>query len=179
MEARDKLTKSFEDYMISVSGQIDKILFKAQEAHTSLETIKNKFETIQELNFKGKHISQARIDELKYGSFRSRLFCPDKLGTVKHERNLKVLDGFIDFVTRASQNINDVIIKLQLLKNDAEDLKQTGTLLEEFPHMSVNKHKQLLTAALKRLTESKEKFEGKMQQANQQNEIDENQSFQS
>jgi hypothetical protein len=92
---RVKLTKSFDDYRTSISRQIDTILITAQQASLSLESIKNKFETIQELNFKGKYISQTRIDELNHGSFWSRLFDEGKLGVVKHERNLKVLGGFI------------------------------------------------------------------------------------
>jgi hypothetical protein len=170
MEVRDKLTKSFGVYMTSVSEQIDKILFKAQDAYMSLETIKNKLETIQELTFKGRHISQARIDELKHGSYWSWLFDEGKLGIVKHERNLKLLDGFINFVNAASNNVNDVIIQLKIFRHNAEDLKQTGTLLEESPHMSISKHKQLLEASLKRLIESKEKFEEKKQLANRQTE---------
>ncbi|CAF2102595.1 unnamed protein product [Rotaria magnacalcarata] len=68
VEARNKLTKSFEDYMTSTTEQIDTVLFKAQEASMSLESIKDKLETIEELNFKGKHISQTAIDELEHGS---------------------------------------------------------------------------------------------------------------
>lgn len=165
------LTKSFEEYIARVTEQIDKILFKAQQAHTSLESIKGKLETIQELNFKGKHISQTRIDELKHGSFWSWLFDEGKLGIVKHERNLKTLDGFIDFVNTAFNNVNDVIIKLKQFKTDAEDLKETGVLLESIPHTSIDRHVQLIKAALKRLTEAKEKFEGKVQQSNVEDEI--------
>jgi hypothetical protein len=172
MEATNMLTKSFETYMTSVGAETDKILFKAQQAHMSLEMIKDKLETIQELSFKGKFIAQAKIDELKHGPFWSWLFSEGKLGIVKNERNLKTLDGFINFVTIASNNVNDVIIKLKMFKVDAEDLKQTITLHEELPHISINKHAQLLEAALERLTESKEKFEGKLQKANEPNELE-------
>ncbi len=166
------LTESFENYMASVAEQTDKILLKAQQAHMSLEVIKEKLETIQELSFKGKYISQARIDELKHGPFWSWLFDEGKLGILKHERSLKTLNEFIRFVTTASINVNDMIIKLKIFKADAEDLKQSITLLEELPHISVNRHAQLLEAALKRLTESKEKFDGKLQKANQQVEFE-------
>lgn len=171
MQVKDMLTESFNNYMVSIVEQTDRILYKAQQAHMSLESIKDKLETIQALNFKGKHISEKRIDQLKHGSFWSRLFDEGTLGIAKHERNLKVLDGFINFVTTASNNVNDVIIKLKIFRSDAEELKKTSAQLEILPDISVNKHSQLLEAALKRLTKSKEKFEEKIEQAGQQNEI--------
>ncbi|CAF3619854.1 unnamed protein product [Rotaria socialis] len=134
----------------------------------SLESIKDKLETIEELNFKGKHISQTAIDELEHGSIWSWLRSEGKLDIVKHERNLKVLNGFSDFVNVALTATHDTIIKLKIFKNDAEELKKTGVLLENLPHMSANRHIQILEAALKRLLESKEKFEGHIQQANKQ-----------
>ena len=171
MKIRDEFTKLFEDYSVSVTEQIDKILINAQQASMSLESIKNKLETIQELNFKGKYLAQTRIDDLQNGSLWSRLFDEGQRGIVRNQRNLQTLDGSIDFVTLASNNVNDVILKLKGFKVDAVGLQHTASLLEELPHMSVKKHVQLLQAALKRLTESKGKFEGKIERANQENEI--------
>ena len=167
MEARNILSESFQDYIMKVSKQIDQILFKAQEASTSLHRINDKLDTIQETTFKGKYMSQTRIDQLQNGSFWSRLFDEGEIGLVKQQRNLRILDQFSDFVSIASKNVNDFIIKLKMFKADAEDLKETTSSLEVLPHSSINKHTQLLEAALKRLTQSKQKFEEKMEKANQ------------
>lgn len=172
MEVNNTLATSFKDYTASIAKQTDKILEKAQKAHESLESIKVKLEIIQELNFKGKRMSQKRIDELKYGSFWRRLFNQGKLSIVKHEGNLKTLDGLINFVTVASNNVNDIIIKLKHFKADTEDLKQTGVLLETLPHISINRHAQLLRAALKRLSDSKEKFDGRRRGIDEEKEIE-------
>lgn len=169
MEIENKLTVSFNDYMASITAQTDKILMQAQQTHKALESIKVKLETIQEINFKGKHISQKRINELKHGSFWSRIFDEGDLGIIKSEQNLKILDGLINFVGVASNNVNDVIIKLKLFKGDAEDLKQTAVQLETLPHISITKHAQFLASALTRLTDLKEKFEDKQQRIGQQN----------
>lgn len=101
----DSLTESFEEYTNVINRQVDKILIKAEEAHLSLERITNKLETIQELNYKGKQISQTRLDQLEHGSIWARLNDEGSLGIVKHRRNIETLNGFIGFTKKRHQRI--------------------------------------------------------------------------
>jgi len=171
-DIQNALSKSCDEYLATVSTQADKILEKAQRAYQGLQTIENKLETLQELSYKGQQISQQKIDKAEHRSFWSRLVDNGQLDIVKNKRNLKILEGFSNYIKKASDGLNDIIIKLQYFRKNAEDLKTTGIMFEQLPHIPIKRHQELLDAAIKRLRDSKQKLSGKMEQQQQIDEDD-------
>jgi hypothetical protein len=164
MEQIARLTTSFQNYMTSMNEEVDEVLTTTQEAHLSLNRIIEKLKTIQEINFKGRKIDQVRLDELKHGSFLSRLFDEGELGIKKYQSNLNTLDEFVSFINSASNNIGDMIIKLKLFKGDATNLKRMTITLNEVTVKFISEHAELLQSALDRLTQANKAFEGKLEE---------------
>ncbi|UJR11370.1 hypothetical protein I4U23_015550 [Adineta vaga] len=167
MKDQTTLDTSFNRYMERTNTEIDKILEQAQQAHMSLKSTENKLETIQQINAKGKSISEKRVNELQYGSWWSRLFDEGQLGIVKHQRNIKTLGDFSDFITKTLNNIGEIIIKLRTFKHDATHLKETIAIIDEFPVKSIGEHAALLELALEQLTQSKDIFAKRIESAKQ------------
>ena len=161
------LTKPLDEYTKALNEQLDKVIEEAQEAYRSLEFMSSKLETIQNLIYNEKYISQSRINVLRNGTHRSWFSDGRELDIAKNQHNIETLDGIIRVTRIASQNINEIILKLKLFKAEATSLKGTTVPLHSSRRNSLERDIQIIEATLKRLTQSKQILEGKIVRSSQ------------
>jgi hypothetical protein len=168
MKSTDAPIQSFNDYTNVIKGQIDNVLLEAQRFQTTLSLIISKIETIQELIKKGKQISDLELDQLLKDSFWTWIFGKDVVNIRKHQRNIKTLDEFNAFIRKLSKNTADIITKLLKFKSNATNLKITAAELHTLQYKSPERQLAIIKASLNRLVQSKETFEKRMEEENQE-----------
>lgn len=162
METTALATVAFDNYIDVINDQLDRTLLKAQAFDETLQLIISKIETIQDLIKKGKQINDESLDRLLQDSFWTWLFGKDVVSIRKHQRNIKTLTEFNDFIRKLSSNVGDIIGKLLQFKNGATDLKETAADLKTSQYKSPERQLKIIAASLKRLDQTKQAFEKKL-----------------
>ncbi|CAF4053120.1 unnamed protein product [Adineta steineri] len=168
MKTTDLATHTFNDYTDAINEQIDKVLIKAQEFDATLNWIISKIETIQNLIKKGKQISDTELDQLLKDSFWAWLFGKDVVSIRKHQRNIKTLKEFNDFIRELSKNIAGIITDLKRFKSHATDTKETAAQLHTLQYKSPERQLAIIKASLNRLAQARQAFEKRMVEENRE-----------
>ena len=168
MKTTDLAIQAVDIYTNVMNKQIDNVLFKAQEFHTTLDLITGKIGIAQELAKKGKQIDDLELDHLLEDSFWSWIFGKDIVNIRKHQRNIKKLDEFNTFIRKLSDNTSEIITKLLKFKHSATNFKETAAEIHTLQYKSPERQLQIIKASFNRLAQAKQAFERKMEQENRE-----------
>ena len=166
MEKTDSAIGIFDDYTSRINTQIDNALLKTQDFDTTLKLIIGKIEMLQDLVKKGKRVSDLELDQLLMDSWWTWIFGKDVASIRKHQRNIKTLDEFNDFIRKLSKNIGETIKNLLLFKASATNVKEAAAELYTLPYKSPEKQLKIVKASINRLDQAKRAFEKKLEQRN-------------
>ena len=166
MKKTDLATGAFDDYTVAINTQIDNALRTTQDFDTTLKLIIGKIEILQDLVKKGKRVNNLELDQLLIDSWWTWIFGKDVANIRKHQRNIKTLDEFNDFIRKVSKNVGEVITNLLLFKASATNVKEAAADLSTLPYKSPERQLQIVKASVNRLVQAKHAFEKKLEQKN-------------
>ena len=130
---------------------------------TKYETVNDMLsETYDTIELKLKIIEQKILDEGYLAKLYRSTIGNGESDKAKHRHNLGVLREFKDIVKLGIIDVNNVIDRLKRFKAEATELKSTVTEVELAQAMSLNVHMDILKSGIERLTNLKQRLDGRM-----------------
>jgi hypothetical protein len=154
--------------MNEMNIQIDKTLLTAQDFETTLNLISGKIDMIQEIVHKGKRINNLELDQLLQDSIWTWIFGKDIVNIRKHQRNIKTLTEFNDFIRELSKQLAHIITDLKRYKSIGIDLKEAAADLKVSQYKAPERQLAIIKASINRLVQAKQVFEKKLKEENRE-----------